>query len=605
MNKVYIKLTPGLANQLYEYMAAYALSKKLNRELILDISGCRDSADAYLLDMFCIPKHKKIWYPLSDAGFTHPSVKDMPARLAEKVIVFSDTTMETPHLYYDGLDQILPDETLADRDIYLCGWFFQRKYYADYWEELKKCCRLRKDTDWVASFRRRTEGKEIVGIHIRRGDFVTGTMAVNLPPADFWKAAVMWFRKRIKNCLFCVFSDDIAYAKDVLGSGGDLCYVHFGNGGSAAISEFLCLSLCRHKILSNGSTFSRLADEISCQEDRITIKYDRGYASYRLTTRIRKRLERVALPYGRKAGRQELELNDFDIKRLGKKYRSNTSKLFSGHRTSLESFLALAEDERYDLALDVAYCNYLSLRLNKEFQKKFIEVLIKTGHTEEAVLEAAAIQLPVDVQTHLYGQLVCDRTLHFVIVPYGKSRASSRVTELVCLGVALWHLGHKVSLIMEPESDEEIYMRKSQQLITRREVALGPEQYVWQDVMEQGPEKFLSRVSCPGERLLVIARRTQFLEQKLAPVIFPDYSYPFDLEKLGGVDTWSEERLTAEADYLLTCDTRFAGGNVIRYYQKQEDGLHEEEEVLLDKQHRLSVRHIYMAAAIMEKLKRE
>ena len=37
---VIIGLTPGLANQMYEYAAAYALSKEIKQELILDITGC-------------------------------------------------------------------------------------------------------------------------------------------------------------------------------------------------------------------------------------------------------------------------------------------------------------------------------------------------------------------------------------------------------------------------------------------------------------------------------------------------------------------------------------------------------------------------------------
>ena len=46
------RISPGLANQMYEYAAAYALSKELKQELALDISECANSSWGYLLDNF-------------------------------------------------------------------------------------------------------------------------------------------------------------------------------------------------------------------------------------------------------------------------------------------------------------------------------------------------------------------------------------------------------------------------------------------------------------------------------------------------------------------------------------------------------------------------
>ena len=49
-----VRLTTGLGNQMYEYMAGYALARELHQELVLDIENCTRSAYGYLLDHFNI-----------------------------------------------------------------------------------------------------------------------------------------------------------------------------------------------------------------------------------------------------------------------------------------------------------------------------------------------------------------------------------------------------------------------------------------------------------------------------------------------------------------------------------------------------------------------
>ena len=66
---VIVKISQGLANSMYEFAAGYALSKKLNQELALDISECVVSNACgwgFFLDYFNIPKCKKIVYDLQD-----------------------------------------------------------------------------------------------------------------------------------------------------------------------------------------------------------------------------------------------------------------------------------------------------------------------------------------------------------------------------------------------------------------------------------------------------------------------------------------------------------------------------------------------------------
>ena len=64
---VVVRISPGLANPMYEFMAAYALAKELGQELVVDIAECIDAAWDYCLDYFNIPSVKKIVYNTKDA----------------------------------------------------------------------------------------------------------------------------------------------------------------------------------------------------------------------------------------------------------------------------------------------------------------------------------------------------------------------------------------------------------------------------------------------------------------------------------------------------------------------------------------------------------
>ena len=81
---VVVRISPGLANQMYEFMAAYALAKELGQELVVDIAECIDAAWDYCLDYFNIPSVKKIVYHTKDARYIgHLDIRGIPAALRE------------------------------------------------------------------------------------------------------------------------------------------------------------------------------------------------------------------------------------------------------------------------------------------------------------------------------------------------------------------------------------------------------------------------------------------------------------------------------------------------------------------------------------------
>jgi hypothetical protein len=94
-----------------------------------------------------------------------------------------------------------------------------------------------------------------VSLHIRRGDYVSNDRARKhhgLCSLEYYQEAVERITGKVKNPLFFVFSDDIAWAKQNLKL-DNATFV--SNPEIRDYEELLLMSQCRHNIIAN-STFS-------------------------------------------------------------------------------------------------------------------------------------------------------------------------------------------------------------------------------------------------------------------------------------------------------------------------------------------------------------
>ncbi len=135
----------------------------------------------------------------------------------------------------------------------LVGYFQSEKYWAKSKEEVLKQFKFQKNmTDFFTD--RHIVGrlfeKEVIGIHIRRGDYVDNPNYVNLP-IEYYTGALKKYFPDWKEKNILIVSDDIDYAKSVFPISDN---VHYSVGRSD-IDDLCLLSLCSHWIIAN-STFS-------------------------------------------------------------------------------------------------------------------------------------------------------------------------------------------------------------------------------------------------------------------------------------------------------------------------------------------------------------
>lgn len=659
---VIVKISQGMANALYEFASGYALAKRLNQEMVLDISECVVSnvcGWGFPLDYFNIPQVKKLVYGVQDITHTsHQDINSIPKHLREDstILVEHEADIVGGGVWYKSLKDI--DKMNLRDNIYLCGYFFSReKYYDDYWEEIKRLFTLSEKSVEVLQFEQLIEGKVSVGIHMRRGDMLLAEWATRMND-NYYLAAMEICRERFGNCIFCVFSDDIDYAKQLIGKDKSVYYVHYLGYDNAALDEFMCLSMCTHRILSNSSTFSRLADELNGADERKT--FFQGVISSEKSGIFRKILN-VVKKYLKKykKGNNGSVLIDYDqIEKYAKKYKNDNVDNIKDYEQKQEAVLCTSvtcdncyeinekiaglslnvydrSDEakgkmllqkfycycfmkKFDMALQLAFVLYDSAHKEDAFISKYIEMLSALQYKEEALVEA----LGYNSETLIDGVVHGDRNLlllknaleserkHFVIVPYAKMVSADRILSFGEIGVILSHLGHDVTLVVEPSDTVDVeQINKEARLRNRQGVYLPCDVLLYKKVIDEGIADLYA--SFADEDVVVIARRPEmfvdkeYCNNKKLHYVYWDFSAmnepeaPLAKEKLSPGD---ELKMINSADCIMTTKWNDDSRYVVWEERKCEYEFIEDRWDF-SKEHRLNIQYIYAVAKMMERIK--
>lgn len=580
-----VRLSPGLANEIYEYMSGYALAQELKQELVLDIASCVNNSFGYLLDYFNIPDSRKLIYSQVSVGAEILESCDSGIEFFDDTVVLVEAK-EQKEMYpdndrvliYTGWEMI--DELKTYKNIYMCGCFFAKKYYEKYWTRLKSFFILKKETEDIDNFRKLICGKLSIGIHIRRGDMLLMDWAYKVED-EYYRAAVQFCKETYDNYIFCVFSDDIEYAKIILGQSDSIHYVHFDGYDDASVNEFYCLSLCDYRIISTyWSTFGKLADELGIKDNGHVLVRDIYGASKGRS------LE------SRKAGR-EIFLNEEDIQEYNSRY--NIREYISGaddlHK--YRKFQKLVEQNRNHEALQLAFCIYSEQRKNRDFKLYLADALTKIGAYEESVVELA--QIEPDIAEDYLKNLILDKgkkrrllelyetirgieRKHFIVVLYERAMPANWTYGLIDLAIVLSHLGHLVTLIYEPYLDTgRYYLDTSRYLHNDRGINLGCYHVEKKRILQMGVANYYN--SLEEDELIIVSRDKRFFTRencnKRLQFITTDGSDRKDEEVFPICpEDHFFEMLGNKADYILTKDNGLSQKDE-RYIYWQDDGVQE------------------------------
>jgi hypothetical protein len=248
-------------NQLFQFATAFSVSKKLNYDLVLPKQNLYETETHYadvpfnaycnLLECFKINEN---YFKIID--------KNAMNNYSER------------HFHFDPNVFNVPNNTSLN------GYFQSEKYFLNCLDELLEELTFRTEIIEAAKDLLPKVDKELVSIHVRRGDSTLNLHYHSLIGLEFINPAIDTYFNTDKYH-FCVFSDDIEWCRNVWGGKENFTLVK----GNNQHEDFAAMSLCDHHIIGN-STFSWWSSYLSKNKNKMVIApknwFGPGYAHYSL-----------------------------------------------------------------------------------------------------------------------------------------------------------------------------------------------------------------------------------------------------------------------------------------------------------------------------------
>lgn len=261
----------GFGNQLFQYSMGYALTKRLNRKLCLDVSFFDYIAKS---GSKCAVRVNN----LNRLNLNEPHFISKPSTF--KMVVFGAKFHKTwmsrllgfkqPVIWEDVVNCRIYQSKLIEKserkeNVTLYGFWQNTKYFDDYIADLKRQFIPNYElADSVIAIKEKIEqSRASVGIHVRRGDFVGLGWAED---AHYYIRAIDIIKELIGDCSFFIVSDDKVWAKEHFSKVQNAEVVDIQTP-TCDIDEFFLLSLCQHQIISE-STFGWWAAYLNTNPDR-------------------------------------------------------------------------------------------------------------------------------------------------------------------------------------------------------------------------------------------------------------------------------------------------------------------------------------------------
>ena len=256
-----VRLMGGLGNQMFQCAAGIALSQKMGRQLLLDVSLLGENSGRSVHDIIRDFELSELFHgPFHFASRLQTDrLYPVNARLWSRLTSFVLRRFRPAKLHIqDGncwMD--VPDSELDL--IGIVGRFQDAEYFDFAFDHILEAFRFKPSlsekgrklsTLWSGS------GGSFVAVHVRRGDYVTHPVyskTIGFVGKDYIDRALEHFRQEVHSPRFVFFSDDPEWCEKHYGSVGTIHRTAFCE--NHAHSDFMLLTVFRNVIIAN-STFS-------------------------------------------------------------------------------------------------------------------------------------------------------------------------------------------------------------------------------------------------------------------------------------------------------------------------------------------------------------
>jgi hypothetical protein len=260
---IVVKLQGGLGNQMFQYACGYALAKKHQTTLKLDIGSF--SADSlqrtYSLDLWGIKTEFATQTEINT--MLNPSLaKKLMSALFRQQYVLKEPANDWR--YFPAVGKV-------SDNVYLDGYWQSAKYFRHCSDDIAHLFSPDKlpllDTS-KALFDEICTGKSVC-VNVRRGDFLTNN-AIGFVGLDYYKRAYDRLVSLENDLRFYVFSDDMAWCNENFTFVHNVLFVDHQHAGARFSTYFRLMASCKHFIIPNSSFAWWAAWLAMCPHKRIT-----------------------------------------------------------------------------------------------------------------------------------------------------------------------------------------------------------------------------------------------------------------------------------------------------------------------------------------------
>jgi hypothetical protein len=273
---IVVKVRGGMANQMFPYACAKALSLRMGTNLKIDARGYSDNIEPDIISQRLYGlKCFKITSPLAEDKdllhwFDRSLIKKLkrlydrfkPYYTREHIIEpLSNVVYRDPNIYL----------LKTDKNIYLQGDFNSYRNFIDYEAEIRQ--------EFEFSIEPSLENKKIidemsqvnsVAIHFRRGIVLETNSNYLVLPLDYYLKAIEYIISKVPEPSFYLFSDDPKWVKDNIKIPAFPVKIIDHNDQRHSYEDLRLMSACKHVIMAN-SGFSWWAAWLGKKPNQIVI----------------------------------------------------------------------------------------------------------------------------------------------------------------------------------------------------------------------------------------------------------------------------------------------------------------------------------------------
>jgi hypothetical protein len=273
MSKIYVELRSGIGNQLFQFAFGYSLACRFNKELVL-CPAYFDPAWKYWLKKLLRREARSFRLPLiltAQENIVINTCFGLPPKKDHSILVLDEQKADLSSIELS---------CSQGNDIYLKGYWQNPEPFLKHTSQIQKMLTPSFTLSEKCKETMKQLNDRVVGIHIRRGDFLTNT-AFGACTLDYYLTAIKTIEKLVKNPTFLVFTNNRNWVETNFPK--SLAYKIYSNNlnNNTDLEELFLMARLRSVIISN-STFSWWSAFLNQTIDKHVICPERWFLNNRL-----------------------------------------------------------------------------------------------------------------------------------------------------------------------------------------------------------------------------------------------------------------------------------------------------------------------------------